>query len=112
MNSQVIKELQKAGLGVYMGRPSDTYAYFTDGVRIGYVQWSKGEVEYSTVHKPSGQVGTGFRANNAEDALRMTCPSWAFHNAGFVHKWASWEAFQKDSEWNRRYKLVVNIEEP
>ena len=96
----LISHLNSLGYDVYMRNPSDTYANFTDGTRIGYVQWSDGIVKYSTVHVPNRQVGTGFEASDAEDAIDTICPSWAKRDAGNVRTWRNWE------EVHREYSLV------
>lgn len=93
----VIDQLKERGFKVYGPAPLTTYAWFTpDDVRIGYVQHSnmKG-VEYCTVHKPSTQVGTGFKAESADEALCFA-PGWAHaSDRAAVVKYKDMETFIK-----------------
>ena len=73
----VIDQLKERGFKVYGPSPLTTYAWFTpDDVRIGYVQHNREGTSYTTVHRPSRQVGTGFKAESAEQALEFA-PTWA-----------------------------------
>lgn len=95
---QTINNLKSKGYKVYAPVPLTTYVYFTDaeGERIGYAQYSsmRGE-EFSTRHKPHRNIGTGFQADSAEEALSFA-PSWV-HGAdrGFVVKYKDFETFRK-----------------
>ena len=62
MKPEIIKALADAGFSVYMRKGSGlnaTYAYFTDGVNIGYVQETRfiGDVDISTVNVPDRTNG-------------------------------------------------------
>ena len=59
------KQLQSLGLSVYMRKQSDSYAYFTDGAKIGYIQLIHDYgASFSMVHKPNRISGTGFGGTN------------------------------------------------
>lgn len=110
---KIVSDLQRRGLDVYMmptlggGSPtSNSYACFTDGTRIGYVQWGRGEVKWTSCHQPSREVGTGFEATGAVNAMTMICPGWASHHAGHVKKWSSWEAYHEQSPFHRGYVRI------
>jgi len=95
----VIDQLKERGFKVYGPQKLSTYVYFTpDGVRIGYVQYSNLRgITYTTVHKPDKDIGTGFSADSAEDALK-SFPDWAV-GKGFCNpvKYADMEAFIKQN---------------
>jgi len=74
----IIDSIKAQGLQVFGPEKLTTYAYFTDGTRIGYVQSARVEgISYSTVHKPSRQVGTGFKVDSVQGALAHS-PVWAY----------------------------------
>jgi len=87
------------------GKPS--YFHFTDGTKIGYCQEAYfGGIQFSTVHKPSTQAGTGFALNDdpgnynptikdAEKALSHGMPGWFIRRAkGWKPtKYESWEEY-------------------
>lgn len=112
-----IPAIIKAGFSVYMRNPDDTWLYFTDGTRIGYLQASRMGSAYSlsTVHVPSSQHGTGFAAGELQSDNELTAetlsrafmhaPHWA-HDTGSVRKWRDFEAFKKSSRFNADYNLV------
>ena len=82
-----------------------SYAYFTDGKRIGYVQTGYfGGLNYSTVHMPCREAGTGFRVVDGAESVREDdinaalahSPSWALNSERLaVKKWPNFEAFKK-----------------
>jgi hypothetical protein len=76
MVQKMIHSLTAKGLQVYGPEKLTSYVYFTDGKRIGYAQYSSVRgVEYSTVHKPSKYIGTGFATESVEGAL-SSIPHW------------------------------------
>ena len=73
----LIDSLKDKNLQVYGPEKLTTYVWFTDGKRIGYVQYNGYEgVKYSTVHKANKKTGTGFSAQDAQAALEFA-PHWA-----------------------------------
>lgn len=94
---QLIDSLKAKGYQVYGPEELDSYVYFTDGKRIGYAQYDRVQgVKYSTVHKPHSQIGTGFRADSAEEALAHV-PKWAhMSDWSFVVKYADLDTFRKE----------------
>lgn len=75
----LIEKLKDKGYLVYGPEDITTYVWFVepDGKRFGYAQYSRLEgPQYSTVHRPSSRIGTGFSAKSPEEAL-MAVPTWA-----------------------------------
>lgn len=118
--------IRAAGLSVYVpadsltGRRPLTYAWFTDGKNIGYIQ--HGDFGHgfrlSTVHKPNKHAGTGFSLTDqfkaldasalTPDALReafMAYPHWARHNEREVTKYGDMAAFVRSY-----YTAIVPLE--
>ncbi len=62
MDRAVIDLIKSFGFDVWMHKPSDRYAYYTDGTRIGYIEVDHRVTTYriSTVHHPNRTTGTGF----------------------------------------------------
>jgi len=112
-DAQAIKE---HGFKVYMRKPSDSYMFFTDGKSIGYFQSDKYRpATISTVHKPNGTTGTGFRVvddadpKNKKDLERGFdfCPNWASgRDRASVIKWRDMAEFLEDNDWNAGYSEV------
>ncbi len=84
-----LRQMQNDGIDVYAVKYGDhevstyTYAYFTDGKNIGYIQVSDyfKLPEYATVHQPNRQTGDGFKLDdtkNYRDAF-VVAPGWASH---------------------------------
>lgn len=91
----IIDNIKAQGLQVFGPEKLTTYAYFTDGTRIGYVQSARvGGISYSTVHKPSSECGTGFKVDNVQEALGRS-PSWGGGSRDFVVKFRDFAEFQK-----------------
>ena len=82
---EFIEVLKKDGFQVLTPKESKTYCVFTKDNKIGYCQiGSSGLFDFSTVHKPNGKTGTGYRIHSdiaepttkhAEDAL-VLAPHW------------------------------------
>lgn len=103
--------LAQHGLQVYISRwgfdkwPSE-YFHFTDGKEIGYCQQERmGGLTFSTVHKPNGQCGTGYRITDdpgfyevphidqAKKAF-LFAPSWARPSEiRAIVKYKNWDEF-------------------
>lgn len=95
---EIIDNIKAQGLQVFGPEKLTTYAYFTDGTRIGYVQVARvGGISYSTVHKPCRRVGTGFKADSVQGALGYA-PCWAGGDRSFVVKYRDFAEF-KNKNW-------------
>jgi hypothetical protein len=97
------------GYRVFMRDPDSTYAYFSDGERIGYVQRERGGgFTVSTVHTPSPSTGTGFNISRhaplsaaiLKEALYTHSPQWYRGNFDSVLKYRDLEHFLSASTWN------------
>lgn len=93
---QLIDSLKEKGYEVYGPEKLSTYVYFTDGKRIGYVQYNNvGGTKYTTVHMPNKYTGTGFQAEDAEGALAFA-PHWASpSDRNSVIKFQNFETFKR-----------------
>lgn len=95
---QLIDDIKADGLQVFGPEKLTSYVYFTDGTRIGYVQYDpmSGE-KFSTVNKPCKQCGTGYRVDTAQQAL-VIIPSWANSaDRSMVRKYKDFEEFKKNN---------------
>lgn len=92
-----------AGFSVYQSPDAHwrTYAFFTDGTRIGYIQQAAfGGLEISTVHQPCRECGTGFGMGSLPDFTRESlsvafayAPDWAGQrDRDAVRKWPNMAA--------------------
>jgi hypothetical protein len=102
MVQNLIRSLTAKGFQVYGPKKLTSYVYFTDvNNRIGYAQYSGVMgVEYTTVHKPSRFIGTGFAAKSAEEALSHA-PSWATtSDRNAVVKYPDFETFRR-GHWQK-----------
>ena len=117
--------IKAAGFEVYApfanGR-APTYAFFTDGTNIGYIQRGEYNCGYrlSTVHKANRVTGTGFSMTDVDacllaseltvDTLREAfrhAPAWASEAMRCsVNKFADWNAF-KTQYWDRALERVT-----
>lgn len=95
----LIDDLKAKGLQVFGPEKLTSYVWFTDGTRIGYVQYNNvGGVSFSTVHKPCKECGTGFAAQDAQAALGLA-PHWASSgDVAAVRKYKDFEDF-KTRNW-------------
>lgn len=107
-----IELIKSLGFSVYMRDLKDSYCYYTDGVSIGYAQWSRLAVSVSSVHKPNRTSGTGFRvedditAQGLRAALTLHTPHWAVHDQSSVKKYKNWDEFQNANTWNSGFFQV------
>lgn len=121
---EVLDRIRAAGFKVYMRVPArDTWALFTDGKRIGYVQWSRFDgIKLTTAHVPNRQTGTGFQVTligpdplskgNLEAAFAHA-PGWAdSRDRESVVKWRDWDHFHNANEWNKGYREVLTEDAP
>lgn len=118
--------IQAAGLEVYApfrnGR-EPTYAFFTDGKNIGYIQADFGGFRLTTVHVPNRQSGTGYSVMSGNfdcygpddltpDVLSTAFahqPSWARNDKTPV-KYRDWDAFAA-AYWDRALERVAPVSE-
>lgn len=99
--------IKSCGYRVFMRKLDDEYCFYTDGIRIGYAQWSDIRNHVSSVHKPNSTNGTGFHVayqiepDTLKDALYCHRPSWAMGN-GTVDKYRDWDAYHQANDFNRQ----------
>lgn len=127
LEQSAIDAITRAGFDVYMRERSQSFAYFTDGIRIGYIQrGSFGGFDIGTTHKPNRTTGTGFSLYRGLDADGITrkrleecftyAPAWARgHVRGAdlnndTHKWRDLEEFLGRDSWNAGFVLVAKGE--
>ena len=108
-----ISLIKSCGFDVYMINTSDEYCCYTDGVNIGYAQWSSHRESVSTVHIPNMTTGTGFVYSDAinektiKSAANKLGPAWAtYRQLDSVKKFKSWDAFVNSSKFHQAYKKV------
>jgi len=82
--NEIAEQLKTLGYRVFINPKNNEYAFFSDGVKIGYVQECfGGEYSFSTVHKPDIQIGSAFRMTegpiNKENTEKcfLLAPDWA-----------------------------------
>lgn len=111
---EIIDLAKNAGLKVYMRKPTDKYAYITNGIGIAYVQWGDYHAGVTTVHIPNQQTGTGFQFSDRitlesiQEAMNTKYPSWATgRDRESVRKYKNWEAFHRADDWNKEMVEVA-----
>ena len=111
------KAAAKAGFDVYMRKPSDTYAYFTNGKNIGYAQLDRFHgISLSTVHIPNQTSGTGFSLGEPESLERayletafQIAPDWAGGSSRqSVRKWPTLYAFLDANKWGGGLSKIID----
>lgn len=119
ISADIIAAVSTAGFSVYMRNERDSWLYFTDGNRIGYLENSRGAgIKLVTVHIPNTTTGTGFGiadglgvADLTRDKLSealVTAPHWASsRDVASVSKWPNFEALKASSRFNGEYRLVA-----
>ena len=122
---QAIERVKSMGYSCFIAKYKNnygkyTYCFITDGVHISYMQidhWKRG-VEFSTIHKPSKECGTGFaiekneqtRTFDIEDitdnVIKMTfgTPKWAKKYKAV--KYANWEDYATNSLTGKMAELI------
>jgi hypothetical protein len=114
MKAETIQAIKEAGFSVYMREEKDTYAYFTDGVKIGYIQEERWNgISISTVHVPCHECGTGFSIEKNIDAISkerleqafIFAPHWASRISA-VKKWRDIQHFLGSDKWNAGFKKI------
>jgi hypothetical protein len=101
-----INKLIKNDFKVYVTNTENpTYCYFIKNDKIGYCQDSYfGGIDFSSVHKPNKDCGTGFRiyegVNNPSCNHALDCfifaPSWYDGNKKEIRKYKNWEDYLKE----------------
>jgi len=97
-----VQTLKENGFKVYTSsREEDyTYCHFVEGDNIGYVQTSYfGGLQFSTVHKPCKEFGTGFGLN--EDGIYN--PTIVIAREAFVRIPIYWQ-YKSNTEAVKKYK--------
>ena len=116
LTAETLDAIAAAGYSVYQNADPhwQTYAYFTDGQNIGYIQEDLGGLRMVTVHIPNRNSGTGFGLSERSDPpveltreglarAFMSAPMWASTvDRESVRKWPSLAAFLT----NERNKLA------
>jgi len=122
------QELKQAGFRVFSS-PGSNYGYFVKDNKIGYFEASDFGWNFSTVHKPCREYGTGFSIHRerpeatvkmAEDCL-IVAPGWAHvgggrrcsacgsitHRNNQVIKYKSWEDYISDprNQWREYLEI-------
>lgn len=115
LSPAVLDAIATAGFSVYQSIDPHwrTYAFFTDGQHIGYVQNDRlCGLSLGTVHRPCRQCGTGFGLGAPETMTReglarafALAPEWAgTEDRKAVRKWPDLAAFLAGH--NGRLELV------
>ncbi|MBT2621243.1 hypothetical protein [Chryseobacterium sp. ISL-6] len=110
---EAFKKLMENGFKLIIPEPTETfkktnYAYFSDGDNIAYLQQENKyrDISISSVHKPSKEVGTGFRISDdyslevAKEALLTVCPHWAINSRNHVIKYKNLKEFMESGSHN------------
>lgn len=128
-NKLPLKEIVELGFRVYTREPiifwnprEYEYAYFTDGVNIGYIQHGRHSLPYAigTVHRQGHLCGTGFEVGEIRKITKEALigafvhhPSWVSRKASnAVVKYHDWEEFRNSSSWNsgfHKYEPESNV---
>lgn len=106
LSAETLDAIAAAGFDVYQADKPQwlSYAFFTDGARIGYIQNDCAGLHLSTVNIPCKECGTGFSLRDEPISLTreglerafIIAPYWASStDRGAVRKWKDFEAFQR-----------------
>jgi hypothetical protein len=123
MSPEIIKAVLGTGLKVYMRSVKDSYLYFTDGTRVGYLQYNPvGGLQIGTVHKPNTRTGTGFMLGNIPAINReeldkalvqfpfgFTPPLTGAERDATV-PFANMDKFLSSSPWNKTFTEITSVE--
>ena len=113
---EFVGELKSHGFKVYASENLTTYCHFVKGDKIGYVERGDFGFNFSTVHKPCTECGTGFgmeretynpKVQMAEDCL-LLAPHWASNrDLQAVKKYKNWEDYVNATEnrWSPQVEL-------
>lgn len=122
MMEMTIGLIRRLGYDVYRRNPNDSWAHFTDGTNIGYIQYGRFGFDFSTIHKPNTTTGTGFSIakdlpetiltdNAGFEKLLKECfafaPYWASVNdLRSVKKYKNIDEFLNYNSFNSQYVKV------
>ena len=109
------KELKGAGYKVYSPVNTTTWCHFVKDDKIGYVDYGGWGFNFSSVHRPCRECGTGFGIHRnvtptvamAEDCL-IFAPSWASGiDRQAIKKYKNWEdyASHPSNTWSPQMEL-------
>ena len=112
----MIARLQGMGFTVYRRGENDTYMFYSDGTRIGYIQRERfGGWSVSTVHVPNRHTGTGISwhkdldwPTDAQilDGFRSELPSYCrVADAKATRKYRDVNEWLNRDSWNRGYRV-------
>ena len=103
-----IELLKKNGFEVYVPEKFTTYCHFVKD-NIGYVECSDFGFNFSTVHKPCQECGTGFSVyretwiptiEKANDCFYI--PNWVHnHHASIIKKYKNWKEYEETNNWTK-----------
>jgi hypothetical protein len=101
IDSAVVATVKALGFNVFMAKAVDSYLFFTDGTRIGYLENRHGEgLHLTTCHIPNILTGSGFAVGplqaltrpELESAFRI--PEWVYgRDRAASRPWKNWAAF-------------------
>ena len=106
--NDIARQIIACGFRAFIRKGGDTYAYFTDGKSIGYIQHDRrGGYSCFTVHRPNQQTGTGYALARFSKITRdelsrafALAPSWASsRDLSSVKKYATLAEFLKEHNW-------------
>ena len=111
--SEFVKELKDKGYKVYAPENLTTYCHFVKDDKIGYVEAGDYGFNFSTVHKPCTECGTGFQVHReithptlemAKDCM-VVAPHWAYDRRA-VKKYKNWQDYASHPVNN----IIPNVE--
>lgn len=115
MNTDIIRKVQNYGFDVYMRKTTDSWLFFTDGQRIGYLQADQNGFTLATVNRPNVLSGVGFQVRRHESDFNkaaleecfLVAPMWASNrDRDSVRKYRDMKDFINADDWNRGYGKV------
>ncbi len=99
---EFVKELKAKGFKVYAPAKITTYCHFVKDDQIGYLERGEYGFNFSSVHKPCHECGTGYQIHReinrptvemAEDCL-VLAPHWAWSKDVLAtKKYKNWEDY-------------------
>lgn len=119
---EFIEKLKAGGFQVYAPRNMTTYAHFVKDDKIGYVERGDYGFNFSTVHKPCRECGTGYSIHRdvsyptiemAKDSLVMA-PHWAsFTDVQAIKKYKNWEDYTSypQNKWSSQVEVLPDLKE-
>ena len=120
MLKDYVKELLKNDFKVYRTADKDqiSYVFFEKDGNIGYVQEGNwGCLDFSTVHKPNRNTGTGYRINEEEvckptikdaESTFISKPHWARDRLEDIQKYRNFDEY-KNRETVLKYVEIKKV---